>query len=258
MKAVELVFETYGKPTTCPVIILHGFLASSRNWRTVAKRLADKDHYVHVPDMRNHGLSPHDEHMDYPIMAYDVIAFMNSLGVEKAHLLGHSMGGKVAMCLALLFPERIQSLMVADIAPVNYQHSFDSIIQALKRLPLDNLNNRKEAEQFLATAIPDLAFRQFLLQNLLLKDGIYSWRINLDIIQKNVRHIVGFPNTFQQSFNEKALFIAGQHSSYIRPEAVMQLFPQAEFVEIPNTGHWLYVQAPEEFCRVVDAWIVSN
>lgn len=257
MKAVELVSETYGEPNACPLIILHGFLASSRNWRTVAKRLADKYH-VHVLDMRNHGLSPHDERMDYPIMAHDVIAFMNSLGVEKAHLLGHSMGGKVAMCLALLFPERIQSLMVADIAPVNYQHSFDSMIHALRQLPLNNLNNRKEAEQFLAEAIPDLGFRQFLLQNLLLKDGVYSWRINLDIIQKTAHHIVSFPTAFQQSFDEKALFIAGQHSSYIQPEAVMTLFPKAEFVEIPNTGHWLYVQAPEEFCRIVDAWIISN
>ena len=257
MKAVELVFETYGNPNDCPLIILHGFLASSRNWRTVAKRLSDK-HCVYVLDMRNHGASPHNEQMDYPIMAHDVIGFMDGLGIQKAHLLGHSMGGKVAMCVALSYPKRIESLMIADIAPVSYQHCFDPMIKALRQLPLEKLSNRKQAEQFLAEAIPDMGFRQFLLQNLLLKDGAYYWRINLEIIQKTAHHIVGFPEHYKQSFADKALFIAGQHSAYIQPAGVCNLFPQAEIIEISNTGHWLYVEAPEMFCRVVNDWIDSK
>ena len=256
MNSVELVFESYGDPNGCPLIILHGFLASARNWRTIATRLADR-HYVYVLDMRNHGASPHHERMDYPVMAHDVIRFMDKMGLQKVQLLGHSMGGKVAMCVALSHSERIKSLMIADIAPVNYDHSFDPMIRALRQLPLDKIKNRKEAEQFLADAIPDLGFRQFLLQNLLLKEGAYYWRINLDIIETTAHHIIGFPNDHKQAFLDKALFIAGQHSAYVLPEAVFELFPNAEIVEIPGTGHWLYVQAPDEFSQIADDWITK-
>jgi len=256
MKPVELVFESHGNPDHCPVVILHGFLASSRNWRTVAKRLAEK-HHVYALDMRNHGASPHSEHMNYPLMADDVLAFLNKLGLHKAHLLGHSMGGKVAMSFALSYPERVETLMVADIAPISYNHSFDNMIEALKQLPLAHINNRKEADHFLAEAIPDLAFRQFLLQNLQLRDGAYYWRINLDYIRATAHNIVGFPDMVGQSFGQKTLFIAGQHSAYIQQEAVFKFFPHAEIVEIPNTGHWLYVEAPDVFCQLVSDWVTN-
>ena len=254
MKTVDLVYECFGDEGASPLIVLHGFLASSRNWRTIARRLAE-NYRVFVLDMRNHGSSPHDEHMDYPAMAHDVVHFMDIMGLPKAHVLGHSMGGKIAMWLALHHPHRIEKLMVADIAPVSYQHSFDPMIQTLKKLPLDQLANRKEAEIFLADVIPDLGFRQFLLQNLLLKDGSYYWRIDLEIIQQNAHHIVGFPMTEGRAFSNKALFIAGERSAYVHPDTVYSLFPLAEIVEIPNTGHWLYVEAPEHFCQIVDEWL---
>lgn len=253
MKAVDLAFENFGDKNNQPLIVLHGFLASSRNWRTVAKRLAE-NHYVYVLDMRNHGASPHAEHMDYPLMAHDLACFMDKHGLNTVHLLGHSMGGKIAMWFALHYPERIRKLMVADIAPVDYDHSFDAMIQALKSLPLEQIKNRKEAEQFLADAIPDAGFRQFLLQNLLLKDGNYYWRINLDFIANTAHHIVGFPEPTTQSLI-KALFIGGERSAYIQPRAVLKLFPHAEIVEIANTGHWLYVEAPDAFCQIVDEWM---
>lgn len=254
MSSVELIYETHGHQNASPIIILHGFLASSRNWRTIAKRLGEK-HHVYVLDMRNHGASPHHECLDYPSMAKDVLVFMDDLKIAKAHLLGHSMGGKVAMYLALANPERIQNLIIADIAPVSYQHSFDAMITALKQLPLAQISNRKHAEQFLADAIPDISFRQFLLQNLLLKDGVYYWRINLDIIQRNAHHIIAFPESEQRVFADDALFIAGERSAYVDAEAVYPLFPKAEIVEIPNTGHWLYVEEPEQFCKIVDDWL---
>ncbi|QPK61569.1 alpha/beta fold hydrolase [Methylomonas sp. LL1] len=257
MKPVDLVFESFGDAQACPLIILHGFLASSRNWRTVANRLAEK-HHVYVLDMRNHGASPHAEHMDYPVMASDIAWFMDNLGLQKAHLLGHSMGGKIAMWFALHYPDRVEKLMVADIAPVNYKHGFDAIIHALRQVPLDQLTNRKHAEQYLAEAIPDMRFRQFLLQNLLLKDGRYFWRINLDIIRQTAHHIVGFPEPIQPTYPKPALFIAGQHSAYIQPETVFRTFPRAEIVEIADTGHWLYVEAPEAFCRAINEWIHSG
>lgn len=256
MHPVDLAYEGFGEPNASPLIILHGFLASSRNWRTIAKRLSDK-HYVLVLDMRNHGTSPHANHMDYPVMAHDILWFMDNMGLQKAHVLGHSMGGKIAMWLALHYPQRIKTLMVADIAPVHYQHSFDPIVRALKSLPLNQLSNRKQAEQYLADAIPEASFRQFLLQNLLLKDGQYYWRINLDFIQNNAHHIVGFPAPVQPIYRQKALFIAGEHSAYIQPEAVIERFPEAEIIQIADTGHWLYVQAPDEFCRVVETWMAG-
>ncbi|MCQ8105316.1 alpha/beta fold hydrolase [Methylomonas sp. SURF-2] len=257
MNAVDLAFETHGDENNSPLIILHGFLASSRNWRGIAKRLAEH-HFVYVLDMRNHGGSPHDEQMDYPLMAYDVICFMDKMGIGSAHLLGHSMGGKIAMWIALHYPERIKQLVVVDIAPVNYEHSFAPMIYALRQLPLDRISNRKDAEQFLATAIPDMGFRQFLLQNLLLKDSAYFWRINLDYIDRCAHHIVAFPQPENQAFNNTALFVAGERSTYIEPTAVIKFFPSAEFVEIADTGHWLYVEAPDQFCRLVAEWLARS
>jgi pimeloyl-ACP methyl ester carboxylesterase len=180
---------------------------------------------------------------------------MDKLGLERAHLLGHSMGGKVAMWFALHYPQRIDRLIIADISPVNYDHSFDNMIQALKLLPLTQLANRKEAEQILTDAIPDLSFRQFLLQNLLLKNGVYTWRINLDYIGNTVHHVIAFPEPKQKIYARETLFIAGERSAYVRPEKVFKFFPDAQIIEIPETGHWLYVEAPQRFCQIVDDWI---
>jgi len=257
MKPIELNFESYGNAQGCPVIILHGFLASSRNWRTVAKNLAET-HRVYVLDMRNHGASPHADAMNYPVMADDVLHFMDRMGLAQAHIVGHSMGGKIAMWLALHHPDRIQRLIIVDIAPVAYQHSFTPVIRALQQLPLHQLNNRKQAEQELAIAIPDLSFRQFLLQNLLLRDGAYYWRINLDIVQQTAHHIVDFPTPFFERFEFPALFIAGEYSNYVDTEAVMTRFPKAKLAIIPETGHWLYVEAPDVFCTLVVDWLAAN
>lgn len=254
MKPLELNFDTFGNASGCPVIVLHGFLASSRNWRSVAKTLA-LTHRVYVLDMRNHGASPHCAAMDYPAMAADVLHFMDRMGLPVAHVLGHSMGGKVAMWLALHHPERIQKLVVVDIAPVAYQHCFNPVVTALKELPLEKLNNRKQAEEQLATAIPDLSYRQFLLQNLLLRDGAYYWRINLEIMQQIAPHIVDFPEPTVDRFEFPALFIVGEYSKYVDNAAVVKRFPKARIAVIPETGHWLYVEAPQHFCALVTDWL---
>jgi pimeloyl-ACP methyl ester carboxylesterase len=193
--------------------------------------------------------------MNYPDMAGDVLHFMDRMNLAQAHIVGHSMGGKVAMWLALHHPERIQKLVVVDIAPVAYQHSFTPVIEALQQLPLEQLSTRKQAEEELATAIPDLSFRQFLLQNLLLRDGAYYWRINLDIVQQTAHHIVDFPQPSFDRFEFPALFIAGEYSNYVDTEAVMERFPKAKLAIIPETGHWLYVEAPDAFCALVIEWL---
>jgi esterase len=256
MQTVELAFECFGEQHSgCPLLILHGFFASSRNWRSVAKQLA-ADRPVYVLDMRNHGDSPHCEQMDYPSMAADLAEFMDCRQMKLAHLMGHSMGGKIVMWFALLHPQRVGKLIVADISPVSYQHNFDRTAAALKELPLAKLNNRKQAEEWLAPAIADQTYRQFLLQNLLLRDGVYSWRINLDYFHRNAHYIVEFPDTTGLAvYQQPVLFLAGEHSAYIQRDAIYALFPLALINEIAGTGHWLHVDAPQVFCRQVAEWL---
>ncbi len=256
METVELAFEELGNPDNRPLIILHGFFASSRNWRQIAQRLSARFH-VYVPDMRNHGASPHHPLMDYPAMTADLLRFMDYNGLEIASLLGHSMGGKVAMWLALTNPGRVNKLIVADIAPVSYKHSFDNTILALKALPLSEISNRKQAETLLASRIPELSYRQFLLQNLILKDGKYCWRLDLDIFQRMAPNIAAFPNAGHLApFNGKALFIAGGDSDFVKPEDINLLFSEAAFSTIANAGHWLHVQQPDVFTVLVENFLV--
>jgi len=257
-KACVLNYEEYGKEHTPSLLILHGFFASSRNWRQVAKRLAEHYH-VYVLDMRNHGNSPHNDIMDYPAMANDIKLFLNKQKISSASILGHSMGGKVAMWLALSAPEKVHKLIVVDISPVSYQHSFDDIIGALKSLPLEQITNRKQADSFLATAIPELSFRQFLLQNLILKAGQYVWRIDLDIFLKTADHIIAFPETQMiEPYLGKALFLAGGQSNYVQTEPVYALFPYAEIKVIKGAGHWLHAEKPDEFCEQVMAFLSAD
>jgi esterase len=255
METVELAFEEFGSQDNSPLIILHGFFASSRNWRQVAQRLSTRFH-VYVPDMRNHGASPHHSVMDYPVMAADLLRFIDDRGLETASLLGHSMGGKVAMWFALTSPDRVDKLIVADIAPVSYKHNFDNTLQALKALPLAEINNRKQAETLLASRIPELSYRQFLLQNLILKDGKYCWRLDLDIFQKTAHHIAAFPDADHLApFTGKTLFIAGGDSDFVKLEDINSLFPNAAFSTIANAGHWLHVQQPDVFTALVEDFL---
>jgi esterase len=256
MGAVELAFEALGVATDePPLLILHGFFASSRNWRLVAGKLAE-NHRVYSLDMRNHGLSGHDLVMDYPAMAMDILTFIRQHGFGKVNLLGHSMGGKAAMWFALNYPEHVDKLLVADIAPVNYRHSFKPLMAALKSLPLDGLTNRKQAELFLADAIPDLSYRQFLLQNLSLKDGAYYWRVDLEIFSRTADNITAFPDASHlPPFTGNTLFIAGADSAYIDPASLPGLFPNAQLSIIANAGHWLHVQQPAAFIEALEIFL---
>lgn len=250
---MKLTFEEFGNPEQPPLIILHGFFAAARNWRTVAEKLASQFH-VYVLDQRNHGASFHDAVMDYPTMAADLFAFIEQQGLTTVSLLGHSMGGKVAMWFALNHPRFVDKLIVADIAPVSYTHCFDATIGALQALPLAQISNRKQADEFLSTAIPELSYRQFLLQNLVLVDGAYQWRVDLAIFQLAAPAIIAFPDTDDITpFTGKALFIAGEQSNYVQVEDINPLFPSATLSVVENAGHWLHVQQPAVFIsRVAD------
>jgi esterase len=255
---VPLVFESFGDPANPPLIILHGFFASSRNWRQIAQQLAHQ-HHVYVVDQRNHGRSPHDPVMDYYSMARDLAGFMADQGLKKSTLLGHSMGGKVAMWFALNQPERVHKMIIVDIAPVSYQHSFNDLINALKNLPLSELNNRKDADSRLERDIPEASFRQFLLQNLVLDQGRFNWRINLDFFYQSAPHIIDFPDTNGMNYqHENVLFVVGGNSNYTDHNAVYGLFPNAGIKAIENAGHWLHVEKPGEFIEVVNSFLLKN
>jgi esterase len=258
METVELAYEEFGHQYPLPLIILHGFFASSRNWRKIAEKLSVLYH-VYVLDMRNHGSSPQHEIMDYPSMTADVLRFMETHRISLPFIMGHSMGGKVAMWLALNHPERMSKLIVVDIAPKSYVHSFDKTIQALINLPLAQIHNRKQAETLLADDIPEQDYRQFLLQNLILQEGSYSWRVNLDIFMRTAANIVAFPEIDNLvPYAGSALFIAGSDSEYVGLADVFQLFPSAKFRLINKAGHWLHVQQPEVFAEVVENFLQSG
>jgi esterase len=255
METVALAYEELGCQHQIPLIILHGFFASSRNWRKIAEKLSSAFH-VYVLDMRNHGLSPHHPVMDYPAMVGDVLGFMDSHALATAHIIGHSMGGKVAMWLALNHPERMNKLVVVDIAPKSYTHSFDKTIQALINLPLAEIQQRKQVEAILANDIPELDYRQFLLQNLVLKDGRYAWRVNLDVFMATAPNIVAFKETQNLSaYQGETLFIAGESSTYVTLQDTLRLFPKAKFTKIAKAGHWVHAQQPEVFTEVVENFL---
>lgn len=210
-----------------------------------------------VLDMRNHGKSPHHSLMDYPSMTADVLRFMDNQHLSSAHVLGHSMGGKVAMWLALTQPERMKKLIVADIAPKSYNHTFTQTINALINLPLASLQSRKQAEEWLMKDIPELTYRQFLLQNLVFAGGKFVWRINLDIFKRQAAHIVSFPETENlPPFHGDALFVIGDNSNFVNENEVLPLFPRALFKQIANAGHWLHVEQPELFLAEVEKFLL--
>ncbi len=251
MSKVVLHFETFGEAHLQPLLILHGFFASNRNWRHISKQLSDSYH-VYSIDMRNHGASPHDPLMDYPSMALDLKGFIEDHGLTAVHLLGHSMGGKIAMWFALHNPEQLRKLVVVDIAPVSYQHSFDGLIDALIELPLEQLSNRKQADEWLSKSIEDPSFRQFLLQNLVLVNGHYQWRINLNYFKQAGPAIIAFPELDSTlSYSKPMTVLAGEKSKYVDKAAVYRLFPSADIHEIADSGHWPNVEAPELFLATV-------
>jgi len=254
---VELNFSQHGDQGP-PLIILHGLFGSARNWQGIAKQLSDR-FSVYTVDLRNHGSSAHADSMDYRSMAADVLFFMQQQGIDSAVLIGHSMGGKVAMQLALSNPERFERLVVVDIAPVAYKHNFDDVLEGLYHVPVDSIKSRKEADQYLAEKITTLSLRQFLLQNLVTNsEGAYQWRVNLTGIEQSMPAIMDFSSVMDETFSKPSLFINGGQSSYLsaryRPAAT-KLFPQALFQTVDGAGHWPHVESPLEFMAFLNAFL---
>jgi esterase len=243
--------------TRTPLVILHGFLGSSDNWHSLARRLG-VSMTVHTLDARNHGHSPHSEEFTYELMAEDVRKFLRDRGLKCVNLLGHSMGGKTAMLVALSTPELVEKLIVVDIAPRQYDPRHDELFQVLSTLDIARFSRRAEIMEAVSRYITNPSTVQFVLKNLKRgDDGSYRWKVNLPVLLRSAAElncaIGGIP------FTKPALFIRGEKSDYIVEsdrEEILSLFPGARIETIPNAGHLVQVDAPLEFAAVVTEFLV--
>ncbi|MFC3615146.1 alpha/beta fold hydrolase [Lutimaribacter marinistellae] len=236
-----------------PLVIVHGLFGSARNWGVIAKRLSN-DRRVIAVDLPNHGESAWSAPHDYPAMAAALAELLESFD-GPVDLLGHSMGGKAAMMLALTRGELVHKLVVADIAPVPYSHTQEPFIEAMKAVDLSRVTRRSEAELQLAEHGVERALQSFFTQSLDIANG--RWRLNLDQLQADMDKIIGFPQ-IERAWTGPTLFLSGGESDYVRPEhraTIRALFPKARFMKIPGAGHWLHAEKPREFEATVRAWV---
>ena len=232
-----------------PLLILHGLFGSSRNWQSHARRFGQHFRTLAV-DLRNHGDSFHADEMNYPGMAADVVHLIESLGLESCRVLGHSMGGKVAMTLAARRPELISRLIVADIAPVAYFHDYDDLIEPLRALPLATLESRAQADLALRENIPEDPLRAFLLQNLQRGQDGWRWRVNWAAIQNEMEELTGFESISDWRIELPSLFLHGTRSDYVgeaEVEIIRRHFTRVEIAALDGAGHWLHAEQPEAF-----------
>ncbi|MFT3972970.1 MAG: alpha/beta fold hydrolase [Amaricoccus sp.] len=253
---MQLASAIFGTATERPaLLVVHGLFGSQRNWSSIAKRLALLREVVTV-DLRNHGQSPRSPVHDYPAMAADLAETIAGHG-GPMDVLGHSMGGKAAMTLALTRPELVRRLVVADIAPVAYDHDQMRYVDAMRGVDLARITRRGEADAALAGAVPEAAVRAFLLQSLVVEDGRAEWRINLDTLAAEMPKILDFPAT-DARFDGATLFLTGAASAYVKPAyraRVLALFPAAEHHALAGAGHWLHADAPNAFVAAVERFL---
>ena len=240
-------------PDGPPLLIAHGLYGSARNWGVIAKRLSDRGPVIAV-DMRNHGASDWHSTHSYADLAGDLAETLESIG-EPSDVLGHSMGGKAAMVLALTRPDLVRKLVVADIAPVAYKHTQQGMIDAMRGVDLSGIEKRSDADVELAKTVEDQGVRAFLLQSLDVAQK--RWRLNLDVLSAEMDKIIGFPQ-LTGVFEGPALFLSGGMSDYVLPEhrpQIKSIFPNAKFAKIPGAGHWLHAEKPREFEAAVRAYL---
>ena len=255
--AMSLAFQEYGKGP--PIIILHGLFGSSQNWRSMAERLADR-YRVFACDLRNHGASPWADSMTYQEMADDLETLIDDKGLSSATVLGHSVGGKTAMLVALRHADLIEELIVVDIAPVAYEEPFLDYIKAMRNAVQNGVQRKSDVEAALVSAVADSATRLFLLQNLEERRGRLEWRVNLDAIAANMSNLLAFPDVSALEYQGRALFVSGARSDYIGRTyqgQIYELFPQAEFAVIADAGHYPHVEQPEQFVQRITGFLES-
>jgi len=260
-----------------PIIILHGLFGMSDNWMTVGKKFAE-NHQVYLPDLRNHGRSPHSEEFNYQVMVDDLVEFIDNLQILPGYsresqipiLIGHSLGGKIVMHFAMKYPEKLRKLVVVDIAPKYYPIQHDSILTGLLSLKLAGMKSRKDIDIQLAQYVPELNVRQFLLKNIKRNDkksktgSGFTWRINLKAISREIENI-GEGLVQPQSegsggvcFDKPALFIKGGKSQFISVQdavLIKKLFPNSQITTIENAGHWVHIDEREKFTDAINVFL---
>lgn len=236
-----------------PLLIVHGLYGSGRNWGVISKRLADRGPVIAV-DMRNHGDSFWDDRHGYEDMAADLAEVIEARGAPM-DVVGHSMGGKAAMVLALTRPDLVNRLIVADIAPVAYSHSQTQFIDAMRSVDLSQVEKRSDATAQLAQHVSDPTLQSFFTQSLDLKEK--RWKLNLDALATEMPKVVSFPE-LSGRYDQPALFLSGAESDYVKPEhrpVIRKYFPKARFAKLPGAGHWLHAEKPREFEASVRAFL---
>lgn len=250
---------SHGPATDKPALLIaHGLFGSARNWGVLAKRLSD-DRRVIAVDMRNHGRSFHADDHSYETLAGDLAEVIEAEDGGRVDLLGHSMGGKAAMVLALAHPGKLRSLAVADIAPVAYTHTQQPYIDLMQSLDLTAIETRGEAQAALASKVDDPSLAAFFVQSLDLREK--RWLLGLDALSANMENILGFPEMGSASFDGPTLFLSGAASDYVQRahrERIKALFPAARFASIPGAGHWLHAEKPREFEAAIRTWLMAQ
>jgi len=245
---IDLASQAYGDQGK-PIVVLHGLLGSGRNWATIAKRLGES-HKVLTLDLRNHGSSPWADETSYELMAGDVAHFIEASGLGPVTLIGHSMGGKTAMRLALDRPSLVDRLVVVDIAPINYEHSFGSYVDAMQAIDVEGLPSRGDVDALLAKVVPEAAVRAFLLQNLVRQDQGFAWRANLRGLAEAMPALMTFPSSEIDQFTGPSIILAGMNSDYVQvthQSEIKRLFPTSETRYVADAGHWLHAEQPTVF-----------
>ncbi len=268
---MELAYKKLGEGT--PIVILHGLYGMSDNWISIGRELA-QNYEVYLLDLRNHGDSPHADTISYPEMARDIFVFFNHLSLEKAIILGHSMGGKTAAFFAALYPEFVEKLIIVDILPFSNNKPEDlkharihrGIIDALKSIDLNKVKTRTEISKELEKKIGSKPVAQFLMKNINRdSDNNFSWKLNLKVISEQLeqifkvlkKEIISDIETFE---NIPSLFIKGGNSDYLLDndfEVIKSYMPLAQFKTIENAGHWVHAEEPEEFLEIVNSFLMQ-
>ncbi len=243
---VKLNYKVLGEGEV--VIILHGLFGMLDNWQTFAKKLAE-NYKVYIVDQRDHGKSPHTTEFTYPLLAQDVKMLMDAEHIDKARIIGHSMGGRTAMHMALMYPESVEQLMVVDMGVKTYQGGHESIIKALQSIPIGEVSSRSEVDTLLSSQISEPGIRLFLMKNLTRsKEGGYTWKINLDLLAQSYPNIMRGIDADQQS-DVDTLFVKGGNSNYILDEDkadIKKIFAKAKIETVADAGHWIHAERPIE------------
>lgn len=245
-----LNYKTFGEGQ--PLIIVHGFLGSLDNWMTLGKKFSE-DFQVYLIDQRNHGKSFHSNEWGYDQMVEDLEYFIDQLGIENPHLLGHSMGGKTVMQFTAFHPEKVDKLVVADIGPKFYPPHHQTILSGLKAVPIDKISSRQDAENVLKEYIPEIGVRTFLMKNLQRSGEGFSWKMNLPVLSSQIEK-VGEGLSHHLPIETESLFIRGGNSNYILDEdwdEIERIFPYAQLETVDHAGHWLHAEQPEDFYNKV-------